>query len=121
TSDNEDADLEYAWSGPGDFSSSAAQINVSTAGTYTLRVTDIDNGCFDEDEVEVGENTDRPVANAGADVELTCLVEEVTLTGVASSDNPGADLDYLWTGPGGFTSTDLQIIVDAPGDYTFRV
>ncbi|NJW53893.1 hypothetical protein [Salinimicrobium oceani] len=121
TSDNVDANLEYLWSGPGEFESSDAEIEVSVAGIYTLRVTDLDNGCFDEDEVEVDQNTDRPSADAGANVELTCTTVEVTLTGVPSSDNPSADLEYSWTGPGEFTSSSLEITVDVPGDYTFRV
>ncbi|WP_166643285.1 hypothetical protein, partial [Gelidibacter sediminis] len=120
-STNPDADLVYAWSGPSGYSASTAQITVSVAGDYTLRVTDNDNGCYMEDTVTVGQNSDKPTADAGADVELTCTTTSVMLTGVGDSTNPDADLVYAWSGPSGYSASTAQITVSVAGDYTLRV
>src|SRR5690606_2856874 len=77
SSSNPDADLQYLWTGPGDFSSSIANPSVSVAGTYTLRVTDADNRCYHEDTAEVGQDLNSPVADAGSDLELTCTTTSV--------------------------------------------
>ncbi|WP_166643286.1 T9SS type A sorting domain-containing protein, partial [Gelidibacter sediminis] len=120
-STNPDADLVYSWSGPSGYSASTAQITVSVAGDYTLRVTDNDNGCYMEDTVTVGEDKTVPTADAGADMELTCATTTVTLTGNGSSIKPGAILVYSWTGPDGFTADMAEIMVSKIGLYKLRV
>ncbi|MCK0127017.1 hypothetical protein MWU76_21695, partial [Gelidibacter sp. F2691] len=80
-STNPDASLSYAWSGPNGYTATTAEITVSEAGVYTLKVTDSDNGCSAEDTVTVGEDITAPTADAGSDVDLTCTAESIMLTG----------------------------------------
>ncbi len=121
SSTNPDANLSYSWSGPGGFTADTEDITVSAVGTYTLTVTDLDNGCFATDSAEVSADENAPTADAGADAELTCTILEVTLDGSGSSTNPDANLSYSWSGPGGFTADTEDITVSAVGTYTLTV
>ena len=95
---------------------------VTLPGMYTLTVTDATGACTATDEVQVV-GVPLPVADAGADVPLTCSDEFVTLDG--SGSDAGEDITYEWTTAGGnFVSTDLTTItvdVDAVGDYLLTV
>ncbi|MEG9326954.1 hypothetical protein V6B16_03330 [Salinimicrobium catena] len=117
----DDYDLEFYWTGPSEFTSSEEDPEVSVKGTYTLRVTDVNNGCYAEDTVEVTENVVTPTADAGATMELTCTATSVTLDGTGSSTDGGAVLVYSWTGPGEFTSSEEDPEVSVKGTYTLRV
>jgi hypothetical protein len=121
SSTNPDANLTYAWSGPGGFTADTEDITVSAVGTYTLTVTDTDNGCFATDSAEVTADKNAPTANAGSDAELTCTTTSVTLDGSGSSTNPNANLTYAWSGPDGFTADTEDITVSAVGTYTLTV
>ncbi|MFV9484426.1 PKD domain-containing protein, partial [Christiangramia sp. ASW11-125] len=120
-SNNTDADLSYAWTGPEGFTSSEAMPGVSVVGTYTLTVTDNDNGCFVTDSVEVTQDITAPTAEAGENMELTCATTSVTLNGSGNSTNDDADLSYAWTGPGEFSSDMATPSVTVEGTYTLTV
>jgi gliding motility-associated-like protein len=95
--------------------------SVNQAGTYTLIVTNTDNGCFSTDDVIVFNDTALPTANAGADQELSCSQTDVTLSGAASS---GSGITYLWTTIDGNiagTNNTVSILVNQPGTYTLTV
>lgn len=51
------AGVQYAWTGPGSFTSTAQNPVVSTAGTYTVKVTNPTNGCFTTQQVQVTTGT----------------------------------------------------------------
>ncbi|MCK0126987.1 PKD domain-containing protein, partial [Gelidibacter sp. F2691] len=103
------------------YTATTAEITVSVAGVYTLKVTDSDNGCSAEDTVTVGEDITAPTADAGSDVDLTCTAESITLTGSGNSTNPEASLSYAWSGPNGYTATTAEITVSVAGVYTLTV
>ena len=92
----------YSWSGPGIVAGQANSIspNVFLSGTYTLTVTNTNNGCSETDVVNVEEDFILPTVNAGADLILTCAnsTTGVTLNSDASSSGPGFTLQ--WSGPG---------------------
>ncbi len=95
---------------------------VDEAGTYTLTVTDTDNGCTAEDDASVLEDTTPPTADAGPDMSLNCNNTSVMLDGSGSSS--GADISYLWTtADGNIVSgeTTTMPTVDAEGTYTLTV
>ncbi len=97
-------------------------LSVTTAGTYTLRVTRTDNGCLAEDEVFITADFQAPIADAGNDTQLDCDVTEVTIGGVATSQ--GADFQYLWTVNGSNTAFDNNArnpIITEPGIYNLLV
>jgi gliding motility-associated-like protein len=116
SSENADANLTYAWSGPDSFSSAIATPEVSAAGTYTLTVTDTDNGCEASDEVVITQDNNPPTASIDAPLtELTCEIISVTLDATVSTGD--GILTYEWS-TGATTST---IDVGSPGDYSVTV
>ncbi|WP_146154490.1 T9SS type A sorting domain-containing protein [Chitinophaga ginsengisoli] len=109
--------VSYSWTGPGNFSSTAQNPAVTTAGDYILTVTNASTGCTAKDTVTVIANTAVPTASAGVSGPLSCGVTTVTLS--ASSETAG--VTYSWAGPGGFTSTLQGPAVSVTGTYTVTV
>lgn len=102
----------YSWTGPGDFTSADRCITVSVAGEYNLDV-DYDNACGPQScSVTVSEGSGVPCEITG-DREV-CEGETTELCGPEGADS------YMWTGPGGFESTD-RCIQAGEGEYTLRV
>mgnify|MGYP000212260369 CR=1 FL=1 len=98
------------------------QPTVSAPGTYTLLVTNTQNGCTSEASVLVLQNINAPVAAIAPPAELTCLTREVILNGSASST--GSAFVYQWkTTNGNIVSgaNTPQPVVNAPGSYTLLV
>jgi gliding motility-associated-like protein len=100
---------------------STYQSTVNQAGTYTLIVTNTDNGCVASDNVLVFDDSVAPEADAGDNQELTCVDTEVTLSGIGSA---GAGMTYNWTTSNGnivgATNT-VTVIANQPGIYTLTV
>jgi len=94
-------------------------VNVSTAGTYTLVVTDGENGCTLATTVEVPESMDLPQAIAESDGLLTCDAIMVNLDGTNSSAL--GDLNYEWFLNNSSISTEESLEVDETGTYTLVV
>jgi len=100
--------VSYAWTGPNGFVSSEQNPNVSTAGTYTVTVTDA-NGCTAtataivtlDDSLTVAASNDGPA----------CEGESVMLVASGGSS-------YAWTGPNGFVSSSQNPSVTDAGTYT---
>lgn len=115
--------FRYAWAGPGldSLSRTLAQPSTSVAGSFTLVVTDTENGCTASDETTVVSTAVFPVASAGADGLLTCTDPNFTLDGSASSG--GASIQYTWVGPGISAATQAQQSPSTalPGVYFFTV
>ena len=111
-----ESNLEYSWSD----GETTSGISVSEPGTYTVTVTDPDNGCSDQASVEISQDINAPVA-AIAQPEvtvLTCATTEITLNAAGSSDNSGENnLSYSWSN-GDKTAA---ITVSTPGTYTVTV
>lgn len=106
----------YLWFGPGNFISNQAQVFVNQAGMYTVTVTSMVNGCTSSASTTVLGNTNTPnVAISGGD--LSCTQTSVVLN--AASTTPSST--YVWSGPGGYSSTQAQPIVTQPGNYTVTV
>ncbi len=111
----------YAWTGPNNFSSPEQNPTVEETGTYTLTVTG-SNGCTNDDNANVNENTTLPAADAGDDKALNCNQSSVVLNGTGSSN--GNQYSYQWTTTNGNIvsgDTTLTPIVDAAGDYSLVV
>jgi len=93
---------------------------VNQPGTYTITVTNNNNGCQNSDDVTVVIDTVRPIANAGPDMVLNCANNTINLNGTNSS--VGTNITYLWSGGGttinGNTTTPT---ISWPGNYTLTV
>lgn len=115
----------YSWQtvdGQVNGDNTTAEITVQSPGTYTLEVTNTDNGCQAEDQVVVGNDTTNPIADAGPDTLLTCDVTEVGLGGANTS--AGLEFLYYWLDINGDTipaSNTPNFVTNQEGTYTLRV
>ncbi len=116
--------LSYAWTtadGIIDSGAATATPVISAAGTYTLTITDADNGCEATDTVVITEDAALPTADAGVTAELNCTILTLTLDGSGST---AVGVDYLWTTADGTIdsgSTTINPVVSAAGTYTLTV
>ena len=91
-------------------------LSVSEAGTYVLEVLDQTNGCLDTAEVVVMPDMDAPIAHAGPDQQLSCVLQQLTLNGSNSSTGP--EMEYQWEDAGGMVlGNSLLLNVSAYGSY----
>ena len=133
----------YTWTkiaGPTSYTianSSAMGTSISNlaSGVYAFQLKVMDNaGAIGMDTMQVTVNpatpsNQPPIANAGADQNITLPINSVTINGSASSDLDGSISSYLWTklsgpsqfnlGNSGTASTLLSNL--AAGVYTFQL
>ncbi|MFQ5446709.1 MAG: cohesin domain-containing protein, partial [Saprospiraceae bacterium] len=114
----------YNWSFTpgGNIQSGQGTLNpvVDGAATYTLEVTDNDNGCQASSEVIVDENKTPPVVAAVTDGPISCADAEAVLDGTGSST--GLSFTQQWFDENGMLLTDsLTATVTTPGMYKFLV
>ncbi len=105
------SDVTFHWTGPQGFTSNQQNPIVTVSGTYVLTVTAL-NGCTNTASATVNTSITLPNVTATGTV-LTCSQPIGTLHG--SSFTSGSS--FMWTGPGGFTSTDANPTVSLPGTY----
>lgn len=99
------------------------QPTVNCPGTYTLTVEDVANGCIATGVVEVIDNTEPPVADAGMGAEINCQNLQVQLDGNGSTSTSGS-LDFNWTTIDGNILPPANVatpLVDSAGTYTLIV
>ncbi len=117
------AGYTYAWSGIGIIAGQGTpQLTVNQPDTYTLLITDFNNGCTREEEVVVLQNISTPTAEAGPDLIINCDHP----TGIiGSSNNPaGLGFDLQWTTVGGNFTTPVNgptATINAPGTYQLLI
>ncbi len=112
----------YALGGSMLSDSSALMPVVSQPDVYVLEAQRTDNGCIATDSVTVLLNDDFPIASAGPDTALTCIVQELRLQGVAQTT--GASVQWSWTTPDGVILDGAQTPnprIHAPGTYILRI
>ena len=111
---------EYAWTdADGNIIGVAEDVEVSEPGTYTLTVTGA-NCCSTSACAAVSQDIDPPVVDAGSDLELTCLVHELTLSVCVSGGRE--PYLFLWRDEqGAMLSTEQAPVVTSPGTYRVTV
>ncbi len=99
------------------------QVNISTGGRYELVILNTANGCEARDTVTVQADINPPVANAGADREISCNGTNVTLDGTASG--PAGNITFAWSaisGGGPINGTSIASpVVNTAGTYQLIV
>lgn len=114
--------FEYAWQDDaGNVLGDGASLEVHNSGSYTLIVTNDENGCVAEQSITITTDMELPDVNAGSDAVITCEQLNVMLTG--SSDTT-ADLNYSWTTTDGAIegeATGASIIVTSGGTYILEI
>ncbi len=106
----------WNWTGPGGFTSTVQSPVVSQQGTYNVTVTNSTNGCTATTTATVTGNTTPPSVTTQGST-LTCTVNSTTVSATSSANPSG----YLWSGPGGFSSTLASPTVTSPGTYNLTV
>lgn len=109
------ASPSFLWSGPGNFTATEQNPQVSETGVYTVTVTTPD-GCTASASATVDYEDNAPDASA-QDLVLGCGETSGQLNG--NSATSGAS--YAWTGPNGFESAAQDPVVEIPGVYTLTV
>ena len=111
----------YTWLDPsGEPVGTAASVDVSAPGTYTVTVTSTQSGCSASDTVVVTQDIEAPVVDATSDGVLTCADQQVNLT--ADVTGGSAPFCYTWLDPSGeLIGTAASVDVSAPGTYTVTV
>ncbi|MBK7342225.1 MAG: gliding motility-associated C-terminal domain-containing protein [Saprospiraceae bacterium] len=109
----------YSWTGPNNFTSMVPTPVVGFPGTYILTVTYADQ-CVAVDSTVVTVDQSIPVADAGPNVALTCIVSSVTLGGPLTSMGP--NYIYIWKDASGTQiGNNPTLTVTQPGTYTLQV
>ena len=106
----------FYWLGPYGFFSREENPEISIAGNYRLYVRNTENGCLTIASLNI-EDQNKPISVTAVGGTLNCKTDSVQLAFIA---DPG-DYEILWTGPGGFTSTDLSPWVKTGGSYTIQL
>lgn len=111
----------YVWSGPGINAGNMTLEDppVTVPGIYSVTVTDAATGCSNTTSTIVDEDTTLPTVSAGADQTITCVQNNVTLTGSGSP----ATVTFNWAGPA-FPPLDPALpnpSVNLPGTYILTV
>ncbi len=94
---------------------------IDAAGTYTLAVTNTDNGCVETNSVQVFADFTSPDVSIASSGEITCQLSNVTLN-VTDLNNNG-DV-FVWTTANGNIVSGQgtnTIIVNSVGDYVVEV
>lgn len=117
-------EFSYEWLRDGNIIAGADQ-NTFTAdieGTYILFVTNENTGCVVSDTLELINNENYPVANAGQDGVITCSVTSILANG--SGSQSGDEIIYLWLDASGTAipgATEDTLTIFTPGTYTLMV
>ncbi len=109
---------KYSWAPSAGLSfDNIAQPTVNSAGTYTLTVTNLANGCSASSAVVVSTDTTRPYANAGLNKTLTCANPSVTIGSAAIIGNT-----YSWSPSLGLNASNIaQPTTNMMNNYTITV
>lgn len=114
-----DADIISEWFDEGGLLlTNDLKYEISSAGTYTLVITNETNKCSTSADVVVTSNQDIPSVNAGAEKTLTCAMDTAVLEGTTNANA------IQWSNPdGGIVSgaNTLTPTVNMAGVYTMTV
>jgi hypothetical protein len=110
--------VTYSWTGPNGFTASTASATATSAGNYTVTVTNPTNGCATSVTAPaITQNTTVPGGvSATVNQKLTCNNASVTLTGNSTTSG----VTYAWTGPNNFASSSRVTTTTAGGVYSLK-
>ncbi|MBK8556233.1 MAG: hypothetical protein IPL65_10915 [Lewinellaceae bacterium] len=93
---------------------------ITSAGIYTLTITNSANGCTNTAQDTVGSDYSTPAVVVGIPDTLSCQTTQIILDGSGSSS--GANFSYTWTGPGVSGNPDsIATLANVAGTYTLTV
>ncbi len=105
----------FTWTGPFGYSATTPNIDVTEPGEYTI--TAIGDQCAVRKRVVVSADFARPEDVEVAGGTLRCAYDSVQITASSSSEG----VEYVWSGPDGFSSGEQNPVVRTPGLYNVRI
>ncbi len=112
------------WSGPGISANGMFNPNTAGVGLHTITfVYDENSSCSYDETIQI-EVVAAPVADAGADGEITCMDNQTSFELGIGNSSTGPNIIYEWTAASGSFPADpnvLQPVVTVPGTYTLTV
>ena len=116
-------DYEYRWFDPTNvFIDTGYQVQIDSIGTYTIEVTNLDNGCVSTEQIMVGQDITEPVAMATTLNNIDCNNTTASLSGSGSSMD--SIYTYSWTTSNGNIMSDptaMSITAGSGGTYNLMV
>ncbi len=106
--------VRFEWKYPSGKLVDSLSITVQDSGWYTVRVIS-KNGCDNQKQIYVAQKLDKPQVSLFNDT-LNCLKKSIRLSYVGKGL-----VQFQWSGPNGFASTDSNAVVDVPGKYILKV
>ncbi len=91
--------FEAEWTGGALTGSNELMPSVAVAGTYTLTITNTDNGCSAFQSVVVSENVALPDIDLPPEYYLDCVSQSIDLAAIIGP--PGGNFQILWTSADG--------------------
>ena len=95
---------------------SVLTVPTTNSGNYILIVANEAAGCYDTAYVTIEEDVAEPNADASGNT-IDCNNMSVQVDGQSTTPN----VTYGWTGPGGFTSSEEDPLVNQGGSYILTV
>ena len=105
---------QYSWNGPVGFLSDQQNPWVRQNGLYIVKVTS-PNGCYSLDTITIFEDKNRPVINLSAP-EITCRDTVISILTISPTG-----INFNWSGPDNFVSTNQNPMVSLGGLYMVTV
>ncbi len=113
-----EAGAQFEWTGPNFFFSDEADPEVGAPGVYTV-IASFDDGCTALDSVEVSVDDAVPVSNAGPDLFLTCVVEDVLVEAIITNTE---NILIEWTdAQGNLITNNNSFLADSLGSYYLQL
>lgn len=98
-------------------------LSVDQTGTYVLTIINQTNGCNVSDTLQIFQDKNYPLAEAGLPDQLTCTAASLSLNGSQSST--GSEFKYVWSAFSGGNIisgiSNLNPLIDKPGLYLLEV
>ncbi|WP_170254768.1 T9SS type B sorting domain-containing protein [Phaeodactylibacter luteus] len=118
----EQAGVDYSWTGPNGFLADTRAVMAADSGTYVVTVSFIDSGCSVTDSITVDIDTQVPfiLASPGSDSVFVGCNNEATLNGFISEEILNFSARWLDAG-GNEVSGNQTYATDQPGVYFFEV
>ena len=107
----------FYWLGPNGFFSQDSMPTIDDGGLYRLYVRNPENGCLTVASVYINDQN-RPISLSGSGGTLNCDTDSVQISYNAPA---GDNYQWIWTGPNGFTSTELAPWVHIGGNYFLQL
>ena len=111
--------ISYEWMNGNTLLTANQDLDIDAIGTYTLVVTNTDNGCSTDASVDISQNITFPQIETNAET-ITCIQPNATVDGTGSSD--GVNFNYEWQNNiGDVLSNDISFETNEIGNYTLIV